>query len=182
MSRTATRLFAAIAIAGLTTLASAPALAAPPPPGCKPEHGKPAYPPGQCKKAAITDSTATPGQSLTAYSGEGQFDPGSSANAELRSTPKSLGTVTVDSAGAASVTFTVPTDLSTGAHSVVFTGPFFGVNRSVAVNFQVVGAGAGLPLTGFEMGAAALLGVGLLGAGTIAVVSGRRRRLAPLAA
>src|SRR5687767_1348724 len=108
MSRTATRLLAAVAVAGLTTLVSAPALAAPPSPGCKPEMGKPAYPPGLCKKAAVSDSTATRGQSMTVYSGEGHFDPNSSVDVELRSTPQSLGTVTAGEDGGATVTFKVP--------------------------------------------------------------------------
>lgn len=183
MSRTATRLFAAIALAGLTTLVSAPALAAPPSPGCNPAPGQPAYPPGQCADPAVSDSTATPGQTITVYSGEAQFDAGSTVTAELDGA-QALGTVTADEGGGATITFKVPDGTSVGRHSVVFTGGFFGVNRSVSVSFQVVGAaaGGGLPLTGFEVGAAALLGIGLLGGGTIAVVSGRRRRLTPITA
>ena len=77
MSRTTTRVLAAVAVAGFASVTvAAPALAAPPPPGCKPVKGKPAYPPGQCKPKSISDSSATNGQSITVYSGEGAFDPG----------------------------------------------------------------------------------------------------------
>ncbi|MGB8652676.1 MAG: hypothetical protein WCD35_18665, partial [Mycobacteriales bacterium] len=152
----------------------------PPGPGCKPQQGKPAYPPGQCKKGSVSDSTARPGESLTAQSGEGEFDNGSHVAVELHSQTVALGTVTTNSAGNAVVSFKVPTSLAAGTHEVVFTGPFFGASRSVSVPFTVVGKD-GLPFTGFEVTAASLLGVGLVGAGTASVLVGRRRKGAPAA-
>lgn len=209
MPRTTTRVFAAFAVAGLTSLAvGAPALAAPPSPGCKPVAGKPAYPPGQCKKAAVTGDTS-PGGRAVGYSGEGQFDKGSTTSTELHSTVVAMGNLRVDLSGAATLRFTVPASFAPGAHSVVFKGTFFGQPRTVTVPFIVpvsggttsavsggttsagaggsasggsgvsggtTSAGSGLPLTGFELGAASLLGVGLLGAGTVAVLSGRKKK------
>ena len=183
MPRTITRALSAVAVAGVTTLAVAtPVLAAPPGPGCAPQQGKPAYPPGQCKKGAVSDSTATPGQPLTASSGEGQFDNDSAVSVELHSKTVALGTVTTNSAGEAVVTFKVPASLGAGQHEVAFTGPFFGVNRTVSVPFTVVGsatAGSGLPFTGFGVTAASLLGVALIGAGTASVLVGRRKVASP---
>lgn len=183
MARSINRALAAVAVAGVSTLAVAtPVLAAPPGPGCAPQAGKPAYPPGQCKKAAVSDSTATPGQPLTASSGEGQFDNNSSVSVELHSTTVALGTVTTNSAGEAVVTFTVPKSLGAGRHEVAFTGQFFGVTRTVAVPFTVVGgatAAGTLPFSGFGLTAASLVGVGLIGAGTASVLVGRRRAASP---
>ncbi|MFN2537280.1 MAG: hypothetical protein ABR549_03890 [Mycobacteriales bacterium] len=178
MARTTSRALAGLAVAGLAVLSAAPAIAAPPGPGCAPERGRPAYPPGQCKKPAVSDSTVTPGEPLTASSGEGQFDKGKKVKATGHSTPFSIATTSANSAGEAVVTFTVPSNLPAGQHSVVFTGPFFGTTRSVSVPFTVVGStsASDLPFTGFQIGAASLLGVGLVGAGTISVLAGRRRK------
>jgi hypothetical protein len=180
MVTTTARFLTGLAVAGLATLAVAPAaVAAPPGPGCKPVKGKPAYPPGQCKKASTSDSTPTRGETVTFYSGEGQFTPGSTVHVRLGNTD--LGTVTADSSGAATFTFKIPSNLRAGKHAIVFTGDALGSANSVSVPFTVTGsgtavAGSGLPFTGFELGAASLLGAGLLGAGTVAVVSGRKRK------
>jgi LPXTG-motif cell wall-anchored protein len=174
-------------IGGVLTLGGLPVTTADAAPskGCKPAKGKPAYPPGKCKRKSISDGHADRGEHLKAYSGEGEFDKGKKVKVELHSTTYSVGTVTVDSSGGATVTFTVPKSMATGAHNVVFTGPFFGRTRSVSVPFSVnkpVGAahaaGGGLATTGFEIGAASLLGVGLVGAGTAAVLSSRKRKTA----
>lgn len=186
MPGTTSRVLAAVSVAGLTSLAVAiPASAAPPPSGCKPVAGKPAYPPGQCKKPGVSDSTAQPGQSLTATSGEGQFDPGSTVTVIVTGPDGqklNLGSVTVNSAGEAVVTFKVPTSWGSGSATISFTGPFGGVTRSVNVPFKVTGAGGGgssLPFTGFGITAASLLGVGLVGAGTASVLVGRKRKVTP---
>ncbi|MCU1596178.1 MAG: hypothetical protein JWO12_3570 [Frankiales bacterium] len=179
MANTTTRLLSGLAVAGLATLTLAPsAVAAPPGTGCKPVQGKPAYPPGQCKKPAISDSSPSRGEKVTVYSGEGEFTKDSSVTVELHSTVYSLGTVTADSTGGATVSFTIPSSISTGRHAVVFSGDALGLPNTVSVGLTVSGssAGGGLPFTGFELGAASLLGAGLLGAGTLAVVSGRKRK------
>jgi hypothetical protein len=182
MVSTTARLLSTLAITGVATLSLAPAaLAAPPGPGCKPVKGKPAYPPGQCKKKAISDSSPSRGEDVTAYSGEGEFTDGQPVEVELHSKVYALGTVTADGAGAATVTFKIPSGISNGNHAVVFTGDFLGTRRSVSVGLAITGGstasnGGGLPFTGFELGAASLLGAGLLGAGTVAVISGRKRK------
>lgn len=179
MVTTTARFLTGLAVAGLATLAVAPAaVAAPPGPGCKPVKGKPAYPPGQCKKAATSDSTPGVGEDITVDSGEGEFTDGTDVNVTFESKTIALGTVKANSAGLATITFKVPS-VAAGTHHVVFRGDFLGTPNTVSVTLQVHGAaaaGAGLPFTGFELGAASLLGAGLLGAGTVAVVSGRKRK------
>jgi hypothetical protein len=169
------RVLAAVAAASVATLLSvSPAAAA-----CSP--GSTAYPPSSCATPAISDSTVVPGQSVTATSGDGQFTPGNRVNVELHSTAVPLGSVTASSAGAATITFTVPSTLSLGAHQVVFSGSLAGVPHTVSVPFTVVSAAAAAPakqlsFTGFEVGAVSLLGLGLVGAGSASLLVGRRRK------
>jgi hypothetical protein len=189
MARTALRR-AAACVGVVLGLALGPQALADPDPGCKPQHGKPAYPPGQCKKGGTSPSTAAHGQRVTAASGQGQFTPGTAVAVELHSHVVRLPVTTADSLGEATVAFIVPASLLPGRHQVVFTGDFFGTRRSVAVPFDVTDsvtalprtdgptfAGIALPRTGASIATAAGLGIGLVGLGSATAASARRRRV-----
>jgi hypothetical protein len=138
MARTVARSLAAFAVLGVSTFGIVtPSHAAPPGPGCKPENGKPAYPPGQCKKPGITPHQANNGDNVSATSGEGQFDSGSKVKAEMHSITVLVGTVTALPTGEATISFAVPASVPAGNHTVTFTGTFFGVTRTVTLPLVV---------------------------------------------
>lgn len=158
------------------------------------------YPPGQCVVGAdvaggVSDTTPVPGGQASVRS-EGH-KPSSEARVFVESTPILVGTFVADSAGVVTGTFTVPPNLSVGAHSVVVRGvapsglPL--VNRFpitiTAANAAIAQgatpgtaepgasvAGVQLPRTGGEITAVTAIGVGLVAAGGAAVYAGRRRR------
>ena len=72
-----------------------------------------------------------PGQATFGASG---FAPGEEVGVTLLSTPRSLGTVTADDAGVASITFEVLASDGAGEHHVEFTGP----SGTVTVPFTLV--------------------------------------------
>ena len=168
MARTVARSLAAFAVVGLSTFGVvAPGHAAPPGPGCKPEQGKPAYPPGQCKKAAISPHQAASGDQVTATSGEGQFDKGSKVKVEIHSVTVLVATATALASGEATAAFAVPSSVPNGSHTVTFTGPFFGVTRTVTLPLTVASRGvitgaqaASLPGSGAVTGSGAVAGSG----------------------
>ena len=81
-----------------------------------------------------------PGQATFGASG---FAPGEEVGVTLLSTPRSLGTVTADDAGAASITFEVLASDGAGEHHVVFSGP----SGSVSIPFTLVLPGAATTTT-----------------------------------
>ena len=197
MAHTIARSLATMAVLSLATVGvtGTPAEAAPT--GCKPIQGKPAYPPGQCKPKGIDPGTAAVCNSVTATSGEGQFDPRSTVRVNLHGAKgASLGTVTANANGEAVLAFKVPVGTPPGQYTVTFTGPFIGTTNSVTLNLKITtagqtcgtgsgggsgagngnGTGSGLPFTGFEFGMASVLGLGLIGGGTGIVIASRRRR------
>lgn len=125
------------------------------------------------------------------------FAPGETATAVLHSDPVTLGSTTVDAAGAFALDVVVPAGTPAGQHTVVVTGDVSGA--SVAVGLTVVaaadpdgdddpGAGAGsgsgsgsgsgrapLAVTGADVLRASVLGLLLLAAGGVLVVVRRRR-------
>ena len=82
----------------------------------------------------------------------------------------------VSGSGAGVPVVGVGSGAGTGVGSGAGTGVGSGIGTGGATGTGSVGSG--LPLTGFELGAASLLGAGLLGAGTIALASGRKRKSA----
>lgn len=182
----------AVGLAGLPLVASlSPAQAAPGPCRNAAVHQNPYVgTPGR----GVSDDTPVRGEQLTASRGCSATAPGHRFEVGLQSTYQRVGTATADSAGNVFATFTVPSNLAIGEHSVVFTDL---TNRSdvVRVPFTLVsgapsgagtsgsGTGAtqngvgGLPFTGF--GPLVPLSVGggaLLAAGTVLIVAVRRRR------
>jgi hypothetical protein len=136
------------------------------------------YPPGQqCIPFSITVTVVVNGQTVTVtVTG---FAPFSKVKIVLQPGSVGLGTFTTNGSGAVTATLTVPKGLGAGAYTITASGvDANGAVRilSAPLTVKSAGSGSGLPFTGFELGAASLLGAGLLGAGTIAVASGRKRK------
>jgi hypothetical protein len=175
MSRTVTRGLTALALGGLTSLTMVtPAHAVPCPPGTYPTDL-------DCIPVTITVTVVFGGQTFTiTLTG---WLPRSKVTIDIHSATAHLGTFTADGAGVVTATLKVPAGFTPGLHTITATG--VGTNGktrilsaplTVKATSGTGGVGSGLPFTGFELGAASLLGAGLLGAGTIAVASGRKRK------
>lgn len=110
------------------------------------------------------------GQTQIAYGHN--FKPGESVNGVLASDPIDLGTQLADADGNVTFTFTVPTDLVVGSHSVTLTGAFSG---SVSQAFEVTAASSGAGGDGAGGGGFHLPGTGanlapiLIGAGVLLI-------------
>lgn len=139
----------------------------------------------------VSDGTAERGQRISASSGCARFAPGRSIAFGVESVYQQLGTTTSTQFGEATATFTVPSNLENGRHSVVFTGPSTGgAETTVRVPFTVVagtvvgggpvgssGRANALPLTGSqELVGLSVGGVALIALGIGTVVVARRRR------
>lgn len=98
----------------------------------------------------------------------------------LESTPQNLGTFTADGSGHLTATFKIPASTPAGLHHVVMTGKdASGKTLVYSIPITITNAaGSGIPFTGAEVGIASLLGAALVGAGTLAVVTSRRRKAA----
>lgn len=196
MSNTISRALAAVAVAGLATLsAAAPAFA-----NDTPTHDCATYPESQgCQEVVntqltdeeaakvLSDTTVVPGQLVTVTGvppeGREPFAPNTETEATWESHPVFLGAYTANSAGRVSFTFRVPADATPGQHHVVVAGAAAdGAVLVYGVPITVVGDGGagtgGLPFTGAEIGVASLAGATALGAGTLLVVAGRKRKSA----
>ena len=142
----------------------------------------------------MTDPTTVRDQQIRWFA-QG-YQPGTVVTLTFYSTPVPMGTATADSFTFAERLVTIPADAELGSHRIVSTG--LGANGApltltvpltVSASGQgVVGTptgstsgGSGLPRTGLELAALALLGAGLIGGGATAAVAGRRRRRAAIA-
>lgn len=179
MSRRVRRTFTVLALGGLSGLALVHGAQAA---DCTNQYGK-ASP---CVGGGSSTGQAGPGDTVDETATG--FGAGTEAKATVESTPIGLGTLTADATGTIRFSVKVP-GVTPGLHHVVVRGVSpTGAAHIVSLPLTVTGAaagggtGSGLPFTGFELGAASLLGAGLLGAGTVAVVSGRKRRSALTAA
>jgi hypothetical protein len=171
MSRSVTRSFTVLALGGLSSLALVHGAQAA---DCTDQYGQ-ASP---CVGSGSSTSSAAPGD--TVQETATGFAPGSKV--DVRFNGQSVGTYTADATGAVRFAFKVP-NVAAGSYQVLVRGvDATGAAHLVSLPLTVTGAaavagsGSGLPFTGFELGAASLLGAGLLGAGTVAVVSGRKRK------
>jgi hypothetical protein len=140
------------------------------------------------------DLTFTVGELITVTKfppvGRTPFGPGTLVTISVGGIP--IGTFPADVRGQITASFRLPAGTPAGATVFVFAG--ISAAGAVALTYSVPivvdgggdsggdGAGGGLPFTGAEVGIAPLVGAGLLGAGTIAVAAGRRRKAAPAAA
>jgi LPXTG-motif cell wall-anchored protein len=188
---------AAVAFVGV----QAPAMAQAPPADrpCGPGQGQPpAYPPGQPGSASASDDTPVQNQRITFTAAPGTFDPGSQARACLRDSSGrvfSLGLVTVNPNGSATISFNIPSDAAAGTAVLSFQGVRGGSYADVSdtITIRAAGASAAAPgrtgSTGSQARSAALprtgadqlvplsvLGGSLVLAGAGVVVASRRRR------
>lgn len=143
------------------------------------------YPNDPSCSEGVSDSTAEPGQPLTATTAPDSFTPGSPVEVGVESTYQRVGSTTAAQNGSANLTFTVPTNLSPGRHHVVFSGVRNGVPNQERIPFTVVGSQATgaaksasrLPRTGDDtLIPLTLVGLSLIALGTATVVAARRRR------
>ncbi|HSY16477.1 MAG TPA: hypothetical protein VK816_10840 [Jatrophihabitantaceae bacterium] len=107
------------------------------------------------------------------------FLPGETASFDLHSVVVHLGDSTVDAAGNATLSFTIPSSFS-GAHTVTVTGLTSGRVQSIGINVGGSSSGSSsssgsLAFTGAAVVGLTVLAVILLGGGIAMVVVGRRR-------
>ena len=146
---------------------ASPASALPLPAAC------PSYGPCATVTVSINHSTIPPGGTITITvqgpNGTRTF------TVTLHSTPVVLGTITTNSSGAGSGTFTIPSNTSVGQHTITVSDPQ-GDTGSATLTVTGASGTSGLPTTGTD--AAALAGVGALavGGGGLLVLASRRRR------
>jgi hypothetical protein len=139
-----------------------------------------------------TDPNLAPGDTVTlAATG---FTAGESVGAVLHSTPQTLASANADSSGDLSYTFTVPSALPDGSHSVMFTGATSDVvetwiftvgDASPSTSPSVLGetltntddpttgTSTTLPFTGTNVGRPLVLGIAALWSGLILILLGR---------
>ena len=119
------------------------------------------------------------------------FQPSEIVNIQVHSNPIELGTVTADSAGAFSATFTLPAGLPAGAHAIIATGETSGITAQIAFTLAaasqspaapastvapVTAPASSLPYTGTDVALSVSVGAGALVLGGLLVLSARRRR------
>jgi len=139
-------------------------------------------------KPITAGSTLQPGQQLTLTASG--FQPGETVSVILASTPTTLATTTADSTGKVSVTVTLPSNLSAGAHTLTLHGTL----ADVVFAFKIAaasasatptptsteagssGSGGGLASTGAVLWPALGFGIVLLLAGAGLLLGTRRRR------
>jgi LPXTG-motif cell wall-anchored protein len=143
-----------------------------------------AYPPAGDTVAA-SDTTVEPGQPVTISART--FCAGCPVTFMLFSEPINLGTVDADANGVATITFTVPEELSAGTHTVEASGTGadgqpLTVTTTITVTGAAGGAGGGnLPTTGndsaISMSQVALAAI--VGGGLLVLVANKRRSSTP---
>lgn len=168
--------FAAIAFAlGLVMASASTAGAAPSP-----------YPPPTSAGPSISiafDSPLVTGSPITiTITG---FQPFESITLVIFSDPINLGTFTADGEGTLTTTVTVPAGLEPGAHTIVATGSEgsvaqYGITLAGGLAFTGPGegsggGGSGLAFTGIAIGGSLILAIGLLTAGAVTLMAGRRK-------
>jgi LPXTG-motif cell wall-anchored protein len=165
-----TRLFASLAIAAAASAATL-TLAAP----------AAAYPPGNSSNASLSDTSTSPGQTVTGQ--DNGNDAGEQVNGYVHSARVFVGSTTANANGVATLTFTIPRSLASGTHTFQLVGETSGHVGSVTFTIAKSGSnapassGSGLPFTGgndiWQLTAA---GAGLILVGGTALLVVRRRR------
>ena len=118
------------------------------PPTTTPTPTEPTTPPAEAPVLApiVGDGFVAPGAEIgpgAATFGASGFAAGEEVSVTLHSTPRSLGTVTADANGNASITFEVLASDGAGEHRVQFSGP----SGTVSVPFTLVLPAQSLPVT-----------------------------------
>jgi alpha-L-fucosidase len=142
----------------------------------------------------LSDTTVVRGQTISAT--VGNFQAGSSGIITVASVEQQIGSFTMPASGSATVSITIPTSISLGAHTVFARGTTLsGAAGSAARGITVVdgavsdsgrtisgsGSGSSLARTGFFLVPVTAVGVGLVAGGLALKRSGRRKRSAPAA-
>ena len=174
-------------LVGAAVLVGSSAASAAPSPTCI------AYAPVGVAGPTVSDSTPSPGQTITVTSGDCQFDSGGNVPTSFTAgggVPRNIGNPTASPLGGAEVEYTLPCDTPLGPANFDFVGPLEGATNSVNVPVTVVagdfcftGGGGGaaeepaLPFTGSNViiPGAILGGAGLL-VGLFFVIAARKRR------
>lgn len=158
---------------------------------------------GMSSVTAYAYGPTTPSITITVTIGSGNVDtvtvdvsgftPGEIINVQVFSTPQELGTMTANSAGAASQTFTLPAGLPAGVHTVVATGETSGLTASAQFTLTSPSAApasattttapaaaapsSSLPTTGINAALGVAIGAGAIALGGLLVIAARRRRI-----
>lgn len=137
------------------------------------------YGPGACTaSASVSPSTVAPGGKITVTIS------GTCANetftVTLHSTPVTLGTVTTNSAGSGSGTFTIPSNTSAGTHTITVSDVSGNSGSATVVVTGATGAAnptsTKLPVTGSDAGLLSGIGAAAVCTGGIVVLAARKRR------
>ena len=141
------------------------------------------YPP-VCPTIRLSQVTLHRGEQFTAFIDN--FQPNSSEVITMESSPVTLGTITVNSAGSGSLVTSIPSNFDLGGHTVFATGPnqdprtvTIGTGLTVVASSAV--QGESLSRTGAQIGIYTVIGFALLGLGALLVTATRRRRTTPTA-
>ncbi|MCW2497741.1 hypothetical protein [Jatrophihabitans sp.] len=109
------------------------------------------------------------------------YTPNTDAAVSFHSTPVSLGTVAVNSAGAFDITVKIPSDATVGLHHIEGTDAVTGAVGSFAVTVTGAGTGTsgggGIASTGVAVIGIGALGTVLLVGGGLMLMAGRRRKV-----
>lgn len=137
-----------------------------------------AYPKGN-PTGTLSVSSGPPGSSVT-VSGQ-NWGPNSSATISFQPGATTLGTAPVGVNGTFSISVTIPSSASVGAHTIQIDGfNVAGAPATVDLAFTVTGgSGGGLAFTGANISLGMLLVIVLAVIGVGALVTGRRRRVGP---
>lgn len=130
------------------------------------------YPPGG-NTITADDTTVAPGGAIVL--GIQICRPSATASFDLESV--ALGTATADGSGVASLSTTIPSSTSVGAHTI--TGRCTGADgQPLALVLSItVGAGSGIPVTGSSNSMPmAQIAIGAIAAGGLLLLLGNRRR------
>jgi hypothetical protein len=146
-------------VVGCSVLAAAPALA---------QYG------GTDQGVTVSDSSPAPGQALQV--GGCCFEPGSTVDIVIRSTPQLLAQVDADATGQVSATVEIPSDITSGNHTITLSGVGTDGNALTLVQRLVIPGAADdrLAITGAALGTMIGAGVILIGSGLILTRARRR--------
>lgn len=169
------------ALTGTAVGLAGPVNAAPGSGGCT----QGSYPPAS-STVALSRSRATVGMQMS-YEAR-CFKPGEQVTATVYSTPQRVGVLTADSTGAVKGSFTVPSNLKPGRHTLELAAATGTQSASfiVAPNAAAAGSASGdndsLAFTGSDAAKTAGAGAVLLLGGGALIVAARRRKTANAAA
>lgn len=138
----------------------------------------PAYGPGACTvTVSVTPPTVAAGGSVTVTlsgtCGNETF------TVTLHSTPVTLGTVTTNASGSGSGTFTIPSNTTSGSHTITVSDVS---GNSGSASITVTGGtsggttSTGLPTTGTDVGLVGGIGAAAVATGGLLVLAARKRR------